>query len=511
MTIGVQRPEQAMLSAILPQPLPQSLASQLLALDVPLTGIKSDSRKVTAGDLFLARPGLTVDGCDFIDQAIDQGAAAVLVEPQARWQSAQLYRDVPVVPLAQLASQMGGIAARFYQCPSDSMTLIGVTGTNGKTSCSHYISALLDRLGQNSALVGTLGWGVPEAQSSLTATQFTTPDAIELQAILASLYEQAMSHVVMEVSSHGLDQDRVNGVVFDVALFTNLSHDHLDYHVSMQEYGAAKRKLFEGPALQRAIINIDDEFGRELVTQLRQDIQCVTYSLEDPQADVFVCAARFHSEGVDATLQTPWGQADVSSKLIGKFNLSNVLASVSVLCSMGFELAEVAGLVGELNAVPGRMEMLQNDVGINVVIDYAHTPDALENALDAVREHCDGELWCVFGCGGNRDTSKRPVMGAIAAKLSDHLVVTSDNPRNEEPQAIIDEIRVGCGDIDALVLEPRRDAAIHYAIQNAACGDSVLVAGKGHEDYQEIMGERYPFSDKEEATGSLQARLAQSQ
>lgn len=473
--------------------------------DVAVQGISSDSRSIQKGDLFFAYQGVSLDGRQYIEQAIENGAAAVVVErgeeSDSQWADIKSHQQVPVVPMSGLNNKLGELAANFFDRSSEKMTVIGITGTNGKTSCSQYIAQLINQLESTAAVVGTLGWGVGEV---LRDTNHTTPDAIQLQRIFKELREKGSDYVAMEVSSHGLDQERVAAVKFEAALFTNLSHDHLDYHDTMEAYGAAKQKLFEKSGLKYAVINGDDPFGRKLLKSLPTTVQPIVFSTRNEMTvDIRVISANFTANGFEAQIVTPWGDACLRSVLLGEFNLSNLLGVIGILCALGFELDVVVEKISDLVPVPGRMEGVPNGVELNVVVDYAHTPDALGSVLQAVRQHCAAKLWCVFGCGGDRDPLKRSVMGEIASQMADFVVITNDNPRTENAEAIAQQILSGCRAKQQVVVELNRAKAIQYALTHAESGDSVLIAGKGHEEYQEINRERFPFSDRLEAQKAL--------
>lgn len=457
------------------------------AAGVVVSALSQDSRSVTAGTLFIARNGLQHRGVDFVAAAVAQGAVAVLLERADLADCPQV--NVPVIGLDQLSQQIGTIASRFYGEPSRALRVIGITGTNGKTSCAHFLAQAMNRLGVKTAIIGTAGNGFPGALSKAT---HTTPDAIGLQKLFAELRSQGAEAVVMEVSSHALEQGRVAAVEFDYALFTNLSRDHLDYHGDMAAYGAAKARLFTEFKLQAAVINRDDQFGRTLLADTR--VNCRKASVGRMQGTYVVAAYRLALHGIEAELKTPQGSFAFASKVIGDFNLDNLLLVAAALQEQGFTLQQVVDGLAGLESVPGRMQAVVAANKPLVIIDYAHTPDALEKALRAVRAHTCGTLWCVFGCGGDRDQGKRALMGTVADQLADHLIVTSDNPRSENPDNIIAMIRDG---IRSHVpdIETDRAAAIEKAISEAAPEDVVLIAGKGHEDYQEIAGARIPFSD----------------
>jgi UDP-N-acetylmuramoyl-L-alanyl-D-glutamate--2,6-diaminopimelate ligase len=396
------------------------------------------------------------------------------------------------------------MAARFFGQPSRSMTVIGVTGTNGKTSCVQMLAQALTLLGHRAATIGTLGSGL---YGQLESGERTTPDALRVHALLAGLRDAGASHVAMEVSSHALDQRRVNGVEFDLAAFTNLTRDHLDYHGSMQAYGAAKARLFEWPGLRAAVVNVDDAFGRGLAERLPEGVARLRVSVGGAQAEVTANAVEARGDGVRFTLRTPWGEADVHSPLLGRFNVSNLLLVAACLGALGEDFGATVNVLGRLEPVRGRMNRLGGEAGRPLlVVDYAHTPDALEQVLDNLRAHTRGALVCVFGCGGERDAGKRPQMGAIAERLADRVVVTDDNPRGEDGDFIVRQVLAGMRHPDAVTVQRDRAAAIRAALDTAAADDVVLVAGKGHEDVQEVDGERHPFDDLEVARAALEAR-----
>jgi UDP-N-acetylmuramoyl-L-alanyl-D-glutamate--2,6-diaminopimelate ligase len=412
--------------------------------------------------------------------------------------------DAPVIWIDDLRGQAGHLAARFFGEPSRGMTLIGVTGTNGKTSCVQMLAQALTLLGHRAATIGTLGSGL---YGRLRRGERTTPDALHVHALLADLRDAGASHVAMEVSSHALDQRRVNGVEFDLAAFTNLTRDHLDYHGSMQAYGAAKARLFEWPGLRAAVVNVDDAFGRGLAERLPEGVARLRVSVGGAQAEVTANAVEARGDGVRFTLRTPWGEADVHSPLLGRFNVSNLLLVAACLGALGEDFGATVNVLGRLEPVRGRMNRLGGEAGRPLlVVDYAHTPDALEQVLDNLRAHTRGALVCVFGCGGERDAGKRPQMGAIAERLADRVVVTDDNPRGEDGDFIVRQVLAGMRHPDAVTVQRDRAAAIRAALDTAAEDDVVLVAGKGHEDVQEVDGERHPFDDLEVARAALEAR-----
>jgi len=394
-----------------------------------------------------------------------------------------------------------------------SLCCIGVTGTNGKTSCTWWLAQLLQRLGKKTGLIGTLGCGVWESDKplALQETGYTTPDAPLLEKILKDFLQQGASHVVMEVSSHGLEQGRTRAVTFSSALFTNLSRDHLDYHGSMECYGAAKEKLFLQADLRHAVINQDDVFGADLAIRLRNkvsDLKVITYSLHDKSADIYTKDLHSDATGFTGVMCTPWGEAKFQVPVTGDFNLANLLGVTGILCAESFSLPLVIQGLQVVEAPPGRLEpVVVKGSDVKLFVDFAHTPDALEKALSVLRKQTTGKLWCVFGCGGNRDEGKRPLMGAVASRWADRCVVTSDNPRSESPEHIIQQI-VAAMNVEATVIQQDRQEAIQYAVQEARAGDLILVAGKGHEKYQESNGIKQPFDDVVQARLSLESRAA---
>jgi len=482
-------------------------------LGVSITRLVTDSREVKAGDTFVAYPGGQVDGRQFIAQAVAQGANAVIWEAHNFvWNKAW---KLPNLAVHELRLQAGEIAAQVYNRASEKLWMVGVTGTNGKTSCSHWIAQSFNALGRKTALIGTLGNGFPP---ELQPTLNTTPDAIRVHGLLAEFVRQGAQAVAMEVSSHALEQGRVNAVHYDVALLTNLSRDHLDYHGDMSSYAAAKRRLFDWKQLKFAVLNLDDAFGSELAEQLQDAaVEVIGYGLSEQalqQAErqglrmVFGGSLHLDAQGTRVQVHTSWGGGELNSSLLGRFNAENLLGTLAVLLVSGVTLGNALHELAKLKSVPGRMQTLGGAGLPAVVVDYAHTPDALEKVLQALREVTApgmGKLICVFGCGGDRDRGKRPMMGTVAAKLADVSIVTSDNPRSENPREIIAEIVSGMGSKHQAVED--RAQAIALAISSAQAADTVLIAGKGHEDYQEIEGVKHPFSDIEVAQRSLRAWL----
>lgn len=474
--------------------------------------IKLDSRQVVPGDLFVALKGGTFDGTAFIGSAVKRGAVAVLVDENQQ----ELVNGcgVPVVGLSDIEARLGVVADRFFQQPSRQLVVVGITGTNGKTSCCHYIAQGLQAADVSCGVIGTLGWGEIGA---LKNTGNTTPDVVSVHRMLAHFVAEGYQVVAMEVSSHGLDQGRVNGVHFETAVFTNLTRDHLDYHGSMRQYGESKRKLFEVAGLQNAVLNVDDHFGAQLCYSLSSNkpaMKVLGLSSEpaaEVQAQVRASRVQFDANGIRARISSPWGEGILTSPLLGRFNLSNLLAVFSVLCLRGVSMDKALAVIAQLQNAPGRMQRYGGQTLPLVVVDYAHTPDALMVALAALRECCDGQLICVFGCGGDRDKGKRPEMGKVVERFSDRLIVTNDNPRSEPEQQIIDDILSGIDDPLKPMICPDRAQAIQLAVDMATQGDVILVAGKGHENYQETGASRVAFSDGEQVKQALSLKLRELQ
>jgi UDP-N-acetylmuramoyl-L-alanyl-D-glutamate--2,6-diaminopimelate ligase len=477
------------------------LAAQPAAGRMVLSGMTLDSRRVRRGDAFLALRGSQSHGISFAANAVQRGAQIVLAEAPASDDVPAM--DAPVLWVDSLHDHVGEIAARFFERPSESMRMVGVTGTNGKTSTVQLLAQALSLLGHRAASIGTLGAGM---HGQLREGERTTPDAIEVQATLAEFRDADVSHVAMEVSSHALEQGRVNAVDFEVAAFTNLTRDHLDYHGSMEAYGAAKAKLFAWPGLRAAIVNIDDAFGRELADTLPEALTRLRCSMvDDSAAEIVASAIVTSAQGLAFQLRTPWGSRTVNSRLIGRFNIANLLVVAACLGALGETFDAIVTVLEKLQPVNGRMSRLGGVHGQPlVVIDYAHTPDALEQALGAVRAHCAGKLICVFGCGGERDAGKRPLMGGIAARLADVAIVTDDNPRGEDGDAIVAQIVAGMREAKAMAVERDRAHAIADALRLARPGDAVLIAGKGHETYQEGIAGKRPFDDLAVAHATLE-------
>ncbi len=471
---------------------------------VVITGLTTDSRQVQTGDVFFAYKGYQADGRDYIDKALAAGAAAIVYDNEQGWSPQQADKNIPFIAVKNLLSHLGDIAARFYEHPSQALLTVGITGTNGKTSCAKLIAEGLTKYHQRCAVLGTLGNGfLPD----LKASTHTTLDPISLQAQLAEFVAQGAKAVAMEVSSHALVQERVNGVNFDIAVFTQLSRDHLDYHGDMQSYAQAKEKLFQQPGLRYGIINIDDALGEMLSEKYEKSLQVVTYSASGCQTkhghSIFATDIRPLDVGFEVAVKTPHGAGSFKTSLLGRFNISNLLASLGVLLAAEVPFKSALSILSTLGTVKGRMETFGGGNKPQVVVDYAHTPDALQKALQALREHCDGQLWCVFGCGGDRDQGKRPLMAAVAEQFADKMIITNDNPRTESPESIVQDMLSGLQTPQAAAVIYDRAFAIQEAVQSAAVNDIVLVAGKGHEAVQIIGNEQIPFDDREQVAGVL--------
>ena len=461
---------------------------------VEIVDMALDSRQVTDGSLFLAIQGSNGHGLDYIDEAITNGAAAVLFD---QW-SGGIPIDVPALKVRGLRTQIGYLANIFYEYPCQDLHIIGVTGTNGKTTTVHLIAQLIERLGYKVARIGTLGVSV--GSQDLAGLDRTTPDAVTLFKIFSELRSIGVQVVAMEVSSHALDQYRVHGIPFEVAVMTNLTRDHLDYHGDMDSYGRAKARLFYDFNIRYAVLNSDDVFCKKLADTLFNK-ELITFG--NSAKDFRIQSIEPTLKGSRISLSVRGVTCSVALPLLGEFNVQNVLAAVGAVTAIKPERTDdVLALLNQLELVPGRMEWFKTQESATVVVDYAHTPDALEKALNTCRSHCPGEIWSVFGCGGGRDSGKRPLMGRIASELSDHVVLTSDNPRFESPLRIIGEIRSGMTQTPILE-EVDRSKAIQFAVKTANSNDYILLAGKGHENYQVIGQRTESFSDRNEVTRLL--------
>ncbi|GMQ87039.1 MAG: UDP-N-acetylmuramoyl-L-alanyl-D-glutamate--2,6-diaminopimelate ligase [Gammaproteobacteria bacterium] len=469
--------------------------------DNDISGLATDSRSVRPGDLFLAGQGLRVHGLSHVEQALQRGAVAVAWEPVADSHLNRIATTlaVPAVAVAGLAQKTGVIADRFYAHPSRELRVIGVTGTDGKTSVSHFIAQALSTEQQPCGLLGTLGYGV---YGALQTPTHTTPDALRLHAEFAELRDQGVKNVAMEVSSHALHQHRTAGVDFNTAVLTHLSRDHLDYHGSIEAYAEAKRRLFENADLGCAVVNVTDDFGRQLAADLKHSLRVIAWQgrpggVARSYPDwIELKNVRALEKGIALELDSSWGAATFETALLGGFNAENLLAALGALLASGLSLQAAVERLARVTTVAGRMELFSRPGAPRVVVDYAHTPHALETVLQALRPHCAGELVCVFGAGGDRDQGKRPQMGALAERYADRVVLTSDNPRSENPDSIVDQIVQGFEQPQRAVRIGNRGTAIASAIREAAADDLVLVAGKGHEDYQQTGSQRLVFSDR---------------
>lgn len=470
-----------------------------------IQSICSDSRQLKAGSLFLALPGEKHQGIDYVSQAIEIGASAIVCDAcfapiPERIQVMAESNKIPIYVIPSLSTMLGTIAARFYHHPSQKLHIVGVTGTNGKSSITYFIASALTYLGQKCGLLGTLGNGYVDC---LTSSSHTTLDPISLQAMLARFIKDKVPSVAMEVSSHGLAQGRITACEIRTAIFTNLTHEHLDYHGTMENYGQAKKQLFLMPSVRDVIFNIDDNFGAQLYAQFKDSKNCfVLTTKEDTNCDekshkIMATEIQLTPQGLIFQIVMREGVMSIHSPLLGRFNVYNLLSVAAFLTLSGFPMDSIKSALESLTGVPGRMQLVQSPHPNRptVLIDYAHTPDALKNALLAILEHRFGAVWCLFGCGGDRDRGKRPVMAAIAEAYADHIIVTSDNPRSESAAAIRDEIYKGFTDLSKVRDILNRRDAIEYALSHAKAKDVVLIAGKGHETYQEIQGVKHPFSD----------------
>lgn len=478
--------------------------------EIEITGLVQDSRAIQPGDAFVAISGFGAHGLNFVAQAEAAGAVATLFEPPMPAGFPTAAGDMPMIAVPGLRARLGAMADRFHGEPSRTMTTVGVTGTNGKTSTVQLLAQAWTLRGRRAGTIGTLGAGM---YGEAVPTGFTTPLVLQLHALLAVLRDAGADAVAMEVSSHALDQGRVDGVHFKVGMFTNLTRDHLDYHGTMDAYGAAKAKLFAWPGLEAAVLNLDDASGRGLHAGIHAPVRAVGVSSRGAEAailradDIVLDLA-----GLSFSLYIDGATHAVRSPLLGRFNVDNLLAVAGALHALGETPADIAAVLSVLQPVHGRMNRLGGCVSQDgrrlplVVIDYAHTPDALEQALTSLRAHAAGRLVCVFGCGGDRDSGKRPQMAAIAETRADAVIVTDDNPRTENGDAIVADILAGFADPGAILVRRDRAAAIAHAIATAAANDIVLIAGKGHEPYQEIDGIQYPFDDTATARAALEMR-----
>lgn len=457
---------------------------------IDVASICNDSRAIEPGALFLAYPGSGSDGRNFIPQAIAAGAKAVVYDPKDFTISNESLK-VPCIPFSDLSKNLSQIARKFYGDSASKLSITGVTGTNGKTTIAYQLAEAYNVLHQKSAYIGTLGEG---AFDTLRPLSNTTPDALCLHRLFGQYVSEKMTNVCMEVSSHALSQGRVDGIEFEQAIFTNLTHDHLDYHGTMDSYAKAKAKLFKGDHLQVAILNGDDEYAPQMVSNLSSKTRLLTYGM-NKACDVYATECKINKQGSKMTVSSPWGQYCIEVNSLGLFNLYNTLAIFTSLMCKGFSATQVIAVLKSLKPSSGRMEIISSTP--TVIVDYAHTPDALKNALKTLRPLCDGRLIVVFGCGGDRDHAKRPLMGKEASKCADEIIVTSDNPRSEDPNQIIADVCKGIpSEGISLLTITDREQAIQQAVQSATPDDIILIAGKGHESYQEVGGKRRYFSDQ---------------
>ncbi|OGT43541.1 MAG: UDP-N-acetylmuramoyl-L-alanyl-D-glutamate--2,6-diaminopimelate ligase [Gammaproteobacteria bacterium RIFCSPHIGHO2_12_FULL_40_19] len=477
---------------------------------VEIFSITNNSRDVTKNSLFLAYPGEKSDGRKYIPQAIVQGATAICYEPSDDFIVENA--TIPCVPIKNLKITQSEIAARFYDFPSEKIPVIGVTGTNGKTSITHFIAQALnvsieDEKKSRCGIIGTVGYGfLPELKKSIN----TTPDGSQLQKMFFDMVSEGANTIAMEVSSHALAGQRVNDVQFHTAVFTNLTQDHLDFHITMEKYRDAKELLFQQKGLQYAVINIDDDAGKYYAEKYKQLLTVITYSLNDKNADIFAKKCVPLLKGFDVHVKTPWGEGEFQCPLIGQFNIANVLAVLGVLGTLKTPFTDILKKLSQLKTVHGRMQLFHQENKPHVIVDYAHTPDALEKALESVRAHCAGKLICVFGCGGDRDKTKRPLMGYIAEQLADHIIITNDNPRGENPDQIAQDILRGAVHKNKFSVELDRTQAIEKAIQTADKNDWILVAGKGHETEQIIRDKVLHHNDGEVVQHQLKSPSRQN-
>jgi UDP-N-acetylmuramoyl-L-alanyl-D-glutamate--2,6-diaminopimelate ligase len=455
-----------------------------------ILGLQNDSRNVKPGYLFIAYPGEAADGRLFIEQAIRAGASAIVYESEHLPLTVSLPTTIPCVPVVDLVKKLSAIASRFYGYPTRALSVTGVTGTNGKTTIAYQLAQAYGLLGEKAAYIGTLGQGDVQALQPLLNT---TPDALCLQALLDEYQHAGVRQLCMEVSSHALSQGRVENIDFSCAIYTNLSHDHLDYHHTMQAYAAAKAGLFAMPTLKSAVINRDDAFSEQMIERLLPTCRKLTYGLQ-PGCDVQAVKWQTSMIGSTMDIVSPWGRHHVRVNLLGKFNIYNSLAVFTSLLAQGIPVEQVVDVMSQLVASPGRMEVVSQEPC--VIVDYAHTPDALENVLTTLQTLKQGRLGVVFGCGGDRDKTKRPIMGRIASQYADFSIVTSDNPRTEDPVQIVNDVAAGLLPEAQTIKIIDREEAIQYALNMAGPRDIVLIAGKGHESYQQIGTQRFNFSDQ---------------
>lgn len=481
------------------------------SIDCEIHELSMDSRIGIAGAAFFALQGSTHHGIRFAHQAIENGAVAIVHDGLATLPN-DLPEGISIAKLESSRDHLGTLSARFYGSNSARRKVVAFTGTNGKTSCVLNFSSLASSSGLRCGVIGTLGWGFAD---QLVSTGLTTPDVFAVHRIAKALTEQGCEAIALEASSHALDQGRLDGIDIGTVVFTNISRDHLDFHNSMDNYAAAKSRLFQRAEIETAVINLDSDFAQRMIQSVTPSARLLSYSMSDAAADVFAENIQFHEHGSRFDLRTPWGTDHFELNQLGHFNIANLLAVVAALCAEGVRFGGLAELVRQLGTVPGRMQLVQVDDAQTptTIVDYAHTPDALAQVLAAVSQHCSGKLWVVFGCGGDRDRGKRAEMAAAAQSYAAQIVVTSDNPRSEDPEQIIADIVTGFSEQRSkakhIHFELDRKRAIEWAVAAAACDDCVVIAGKGHEKFQIVGSEKIPFDDVHVATAALQQRTEQ--
>ena len=467
---------------------------------IKYNNICDDSRYVNKGTVFFAVKGLSSDGCDFIESAINSGACAVVYEPP--YDLTSIETSIPIIAVVDLKLEISKIVSRHYESSINEMTIIGVTGTNGKTTVSWLIHQGFKKIGYKSGYIGTLGYGL----ENLNLNELTTPSCMKLHKILSEFQNSGVEYVVMEISSHAIDQKRIEGINFNTVIFTNLSRDHIDYHGNMENYGETKAKLFLERQSKIKIININDSFGRSLIERVDEGVISTSIEPINIDKDKFISVTKYETNGsgFDIDLKSSWGTFKTHVPLLGTFNIENVIQTIALFLSHGFSMSKIQTIIEGMKAPSGRMESVDVDNNYwlpKVLIDFSHTPDALKLSLQSIRDHYDGKIWCVFGCGGDRDRGKRKMMGNIAERYADYVIVTSDNPRNENPEKIISDILEGISSkVETIV---SREEAINFAIMNANKNEIILIAGKGHESYQKIGEETLEFSDHKISKRSL--------
>jgi UDP-N-acetylmuramoyl-L-alanyl-D-glutamate--2,6-diaminopimelate ligase len=479
------------------------------APDIAISGIASDTRDVRDGFLFLACRGERSHGLDYAAKAVETGAAAIAYDASTARSVPDI--DAPLIPIDALRSRLGEVANRFYDFPSHSLKVLAVTGTNGKTTVAWLLAQCLQALGKPCGYAGTLGYGIDELSGG---ERMTTPDVVEFHRRLSVFRDAGAAYAAVEVSSHALAQDRIDGAAIDTAVFTNLTRDHLDYHGDMAAYGEAKAALFLAAEPSRRIVNVDSEFGTALARRCGPDVVAVSTDanrIDSRLPHIVVRSATATASGFDVSIASSWGDGNFRLPLHGEFNVANAALVLAFLLSEDVPFDKAGAALSTTQAPPGRLQRVDVETGPDVFVDYAHTPDAIESALGALRLHCGGTLWCVFGCGGDRDPGKRPLMARVVERYADRVVITNDNPRNEDPAKIIEAILGGLEDVTAATVIEDRGAAIAWAIDNAAADDIVLLAGKGHENYQLVGDERRDFSDYGAAAANLLARMGRGE